>query len=669
MELAASGKANVKKAASGGFESAPKPSDIKFVVDRKSNGEVGSSVYNSGTASPSYENFTFTILIDRYFGDVDKLIKNGGLPETVDLVMDVFDVDQPREVDEIWFGNRWLGNLTGATDSWNRKTFQIPTAELNLPKFEGDSAKANTFTVKVSTAPGEHGNWCVSIAWAALEIPAAPPVIISHGIRTRLDEGDLDILERNIKDLGLPVHKFQYPLNGNNSIRDGARLLNSEIEDRKKFWHVDSVNLVCHSMGGLKARHYLTDYRKASTSVNAMIQIATPNTGAWLATAQQMAEGMSNWPGIGSIWGGSVIGGALAWGDFTGPAYEELTPEYMEGYNRDHPIRSYLSDIKMRVLAGTLKWRYWDWDGVVPLSSAHSVISHYAQSPINDFEDIAGHGGLIRGGISRTMSVIQADLLEKKTKSKKYLLKSSKFTKKAESSSQLFIKSNSCMAIIAGKQLTATEKTTIALPIRKGNPTMATLFVEDANDWTVALRNPHGAVISVSDDDVSISVERGIATICLASPQTGTWSVVFDASRSSSSLKSWVMLSQEADSGIELNPELAAEAVRVGNSFSVTIRPKMDGVAQTGVSCSVIVQKPDKTSATYALRHAGGGVYSASIPATVEGRYSMVAQATISGTTYSCNLFGTAHSSSATIGADAGSGPVGFYFIDSLHIY
>ena len=181
--------------------SPPEPSDICFVAT--SGGDIGKEVWGNG--SYSYReprgSITIPLPIDRYFGDKEKLIQSKALPETVTLKMVVWDVDDkssytPAEYDEIFVNDnapRDKKALYGVNNGLQLNTFTIDTKHIKLPKNPGETAM-NTIRIDVAT---KGGDWVTRIDWVALEIPAAPPIILSHGINSSADQ--LKALQRRSK--------------------------------------------------------------------------------------------------------------------------------------------------------------------------------------------------------------------------------------------------------------------------------------------------------------------------------------------------------------------------------------------------------------------------------------------------------------------------------------
>lgn len=252
----------------------PKSCDVRFVASE--GGDLGDEVWSCGTID-------FSLYIDRYYGDKDAIqrqIKSGALPKTATLTMIVYDVDDhsthnPPEHDQVSINGYRLQDLTGANDEWTKQTFDIPMEALNLPKYSGDVAE-NKIHIDVGVGSDPH-TWVTAIHWASLDIPAAPPVVFAHGINS--GSYAFDKLDKKIKDeLGLYTAKTNFSNNGNDYIGN-YEALEKVIRKVKQDCRVEKVNIVAHSMGGLRSRAYTGSHR----DVMKVLQVATPNGGSPIA--------------------------------------------------------------------------------------------------------------------------------------------------------------------------------------------------------------------------------------------------------------------------------------------------------------------------------------------------------------------------------------------------
>ena len=258
------------KSSSSGLD-APKASDIMFVTDSSTPNKGDLGQYLDGT-------ITIPLEINRYFGDKKKLIKSEAIPKKVAVEFVTYDVDQDDpydpEVDYMYFNGTKIGQLRGSNGNYHRMLFLVDIDDVNLPTAPGTTAQ-NTITVQVDV---NDGGWLTSIEWISLYIPAAPPVILAHGINS--SGAQLKQLAEEIEDeTGLPAFfTWNFPNNGNNHISDYS-MLSDIIQAFKKVYGVEHVNIVAHSMGGLRARGYAEN----ANDVFKVLQVATPNGGSPIA--------------------------------------------------------------------------------------------------------------------------------------------------------------------------------------------------------------------------------------------------------------------------------------------------------------------------------------------------------------------------------------------------
>ena len=354
----------------------PEASDICFVAT--SGGDLGKEVWGKDSSNTPKGSISIPLPINRYFGDKAKLLQSKALPETVTLKMVVWDVDDkstytPAEYDEIFVnGNapRDKKALYGVNDGLHMDTFTIDTKHIKLPENPGETA-INTIRIDVAT---KGGDWVTRIDWVALEIPAAPPVVLAHGINSNKSTMQ-DHIGTLIKEkLGLPVYSLEWPNHGNNHIFDYERLV-KYIDAYKKVCKVDHVNIVAHSMGGLRARGYTENAK----DVLRVLQLGSPNGGSPFANyltddidrklaaieAANASEAIKdmNRKAVQDEWGrlASYFGQDLD--PYHDAAIRCLRTDFMEDYNTHHHLNPL---VDYSVLAGRVtkgggdlaKWEY-----------------------------------------------------------------------------------------------------------------------------------------------------------------------------------------------------------------------------------------------------------------------------------------------------------------------
>ena len=354
----ASSKMLLAAAGNGSGFAPPEASDVRIVVTE--GGNLGQQVWTGGTISVPFD-------VERYFGQRDKLIKSKALPETVQMTMIVWDVDSdssysPAEYDEVFVNGEKVGVLSGIDGTWTRQSFMVKTKLLKFPD-RPQAPAHNEVTIKVAT---KGGNWVTKVDWVSFDIPAAPPIILSHGIMNH--GADLAMLASTItSELGLPAEAFDQENGGNDAISVIGNLKKA-VKEWKDKWKVDKVNLVCHSMGGLRARQYA----ESANDVFGVFQIATPNGGSpiadfmidWRAFYEEelqsgVAEGLldkSELPIYREMGKDQMKRFARKltcdmdiWSD---KAMDCLQTSYMAGYNRSHPLNP---RVRYGVVAGDVQ--------------------------------------------------------------------------------------------------------------------------------------------------------------------------------------------------------------------------------------------------------------------------------------------------------------------------
>ena len=283
-------------------------------------------------------------------------------------------------------------------------------------------------------SPGLH--YLVLGSWIASD---ENTVILAHGIRSK--NTTLKHVKSAIEDLGLPVHTFSFSNNGNDGISSGAAQLTREVSQKRADWKVDTVNIVAHSMGGLKAREYVEKYgnpKTHKTDVMKVIQIATPNGGSPLAnlgvSLRLQAESFAREHPIqaavikakyGDMY--YAISGCMHFDIFTDRALDELTTNYMSEYNKYHKLNNNVDfsiiagDVVLRNTMGFAEKKMFDYvyshsganDTVVSVSSAHAIPMKNNWTASGS-SDISSHSGLVEDGARTMISLAKNELLTRK---------------------------------------------------------------------------------------------------------------------------------------------------------------------------------------------------------------------------------------------------------------
>ena len=656
----------------------PKSCDVRFVAS-----EGG----NLGERKWSGETIDFSLYIDRYYGtpnDIKKQIESGALPKTATLTMIVYDVDDHAtgvpvpEHDQVSFNTLCLQNLTGSDGEWTKQTFDIPIEALNLPKNPGDVAE-NKIHIDVGVGSDPH-TWVTEIFWASLDIPAAPPVVLAHGIRS--NESTLENVKKAIEDFGVPVHTFSFNNNGNDGIYDGGKELSYQITVAKSVYNVDNVNIVAHSMGGLKARECL----KSRNDVLNVFQIATPNGGSPLADLGMkirlgalVAENLS--PGLAKMisehFGGFyMLGSKLAKFDLMkDQALADLSTGYMTVYNERSPLGK---EVKYTIIAGDVndykRWTepsyvslitqglgYWTFnyvadnskgpnDEIVPVESAFAL-DMPTKMKLTGSAKTCSHSGLVDDGVMQTVGKFRNELTKQKSakgdESKRETRRIVSGRREFESVEETPPNTKLFDTGVAGFGVAEN----ISFGFIRGKNLTLTLSLVNIESVTATLTSPSGKVYSSQDEsEARLKVLDSMILVSLVDDEIGEWNLSFvpvlpGAAQDEKCF--YVLSGTENDVQNELVASLVLDSVKCGSSFNVQIQDKLDGNVLQG-EATVIVQGLDGAVSSVKAGHVGGGIYRATIPATTKGTYLMAvkfrADAPVS-LSSSCLISGVAYES------------------------
>lgn len=125
----------------------------------------------------------------------------------------------------------------------------------------------------------------------SIEINYCPvPVILVHGFTG--DKSTWELLDKMLSQKGYMTHREDYyasgELSGTMDIGAQSYLLADNIQKELQFFNQNDikcsyVDIVCHSMGGLIARHYSTIHPNKGKNVRKIIMVGTPNHGIYNA--------------------------------------------------------------------------------------------------------------------------------------------------------------------------------------------------------------------------------------------------------------------------------------------------------------------------------------------------------------------------------------------------
>lgn len=579
--------------------------DTTFVVDVDSGLDTGCSFRSDGP-------LTFSINIDRYIGNMAKLISAGLIDATAQLQMPAYDVDYDYEDpedpslmperDRVYFNGKLLPKeyLDGKNNTWVMNTFEVPLDWIKFPDDPGIGksveAKENIIKIEIDVANSSTEAWCTSIDWAALTIKVARPVVMVHGI---LSEGTTWASRwgNAFADMGLP-YSHDLNMGALDSIANNAMKIGVKVNSVKDQWGVDKVNLLCHSKGGLDARHYV-EYHN---DIEQMIQIGTPNAGSPLADAIQ-ACAINASPGI------AVLANLLA-----GPAGVQLTTYYMRGYNLFHSINP---NVKYTALAGDydpdcfllnpfckpierlLLGITGKGDTIVPISSVHSIngIAPLTYTSIGDNK--------------------QATHTQQTSSSMAYNELYSKVSAKAvQPRATAFLSAVSRTATITG-ELTQGGSHTHQLILDEAVQTSFAVFYP-SGDVDLTLKSPSGATydsITVAGNS-QIGYDEGdmiggkLLIFRFNSPETGIWTAKIDAplvtdtsGKTAYALNAWL-----EDPSILFSGDVQTPYLKPGESLILNGELIEKGSPLVDAVVTATVAFPDDTSQIVTLVDNGTGV-------------------------------------------------------------
>jgi pimeloyl-ACP methyl ester carboxylesterase len=120
----------------------------------------------------------------------------------------------------------------------------------------------------------------VAPAPAARPAENQPPVLLIHGyLATR---GSLHLLERRLTEMGHLVLTYRLGLVHAGDICESAAKIAAKVESIAAQSHLDRMDIVGHSMGGLVGLYYVKRMG-GRRRVRRLIMLGTPTSGTWSA--------------------------------------------------------------------------------------------------------------------------------------------------------------------------------------------------------------------------------------------------------------------------------------------------------------------------------------------------------------------------------------------------
>lgn len=299
----------------------PAATDTVFTVDSASDLDV----YLFYSSSP----IEFNINLDRVVGRVDssgyllepdKLIQNGIISPKAHLQLLVYDVDEDyggtevvREIDRIYINDHYIGNLTGANETWSVTRLDFDIRYLKFAKSTclefGDLggqeqleachtapvAAQNTIRIEIDTGNGGADIWAVEVDWGAISFEAARPALFVHGKGGSSNGGGYDYWDKydgqyyfnfrgHFNWAGYLTAITENRLGAEASIADNAKILKTIVAELKTRYGVKRINIVAHSKGGLDSRGYISNSAlNTKDDVEVLLTLASPHHGSYLA--------------------------------------------------------------------------------------------------------------------------------------------------------------------------------------------------------------------------------------------------------------------------------------------------------------------------------------------------------------------------------------------------
>jgi len=166
-------------------------------------------------------------------------------------------------------------------DTWIENSFQIPISWIKFPTDPGAGGTLtpadNAIRLDIDTANPVNEDWCTSIDWVSMNIPAPSPVLMVHGILSSGDTWNSQWVP-GLTALGIPNETITLGGPGGialDSIQNNSAKISNKVDERLNRFGVEKVNIVAHSKGGLDSREYI----ESNDTVGRLIQIGTPNAG------------------------------------------------------------------------------------------------------------------------------------------------------------------------------------------------------------------------------------------------------------------------------------------------------------------------------------------------------------------------------------------------------
>jgi pimeloyl-ACP methyl ester carboxylesterase len=498
--------------------------------------------------------------------------------------------------------------------------------------------------------------------------PVPPVVVLVHGI-DMMHNGDANCglnvagspdghtgsLEDLINDpTAMSGHQFStecLKYKTRNGVASGANDLAQLIERIKRERHVDKVDIVAHSMGGLVSRYYI-ERLNGRGNVRSLTMLGTPNLGSNMAIPV-----CAFWDQWWFILAGQYDQGACDMVPIVSPllAYLNILPGSHAGVSYD-VLTGWLGLNPLEPLPN---------DCIVSYASASNALAFNTEPfPASDTQKrvlhMTGNGaiGVGSGFIGcGTNGNGETDDPGVQARVAQLLLQSNGFATggggalaavvATPTATPTAIPAAPAASTLASRSGLIAPTQTIDLPVALPASQATGTFVfrapaDPSASLALALLRPGGTPVATTDGDVTYETGAGFGGLTetrytVANPATGTWTM--RVTGTTVPLTGWPYdLQVLVPDGISVAASTGAGHYDVGQSVALSAEVAVNAAPYAGATVNATITKPDNTTASVALTDAGGGAYTGSFGDTAAcGLYqvTMTADGSDSGTPFS----------------------------------
>ena len=230
--------------------------------------------------------------------NADALIASGIIGAAVNIAFPAYDIDDKThmpgvnpERDEVYFNGKYVLKLEGFNNEWTYHTFSVPTREVRFSA--AGNEHENEFRVKIDVNNNIEA-WCMSLDWIAVEVDAAYPYVLAHGVFAQADtwdEKDARGVLTVLDEKGVVYTRFSTP-DKSGSVEENAKYLKTQIAAFLKPMKADKVNIIAHSKGALDSQQLATISRP-EFEILSLTAINSPLHGSVVADMQMLSRKMA----------------------------------------------------------------------------------------------------------------------------------------------------------------------------------------------------------------------------------------------------------------------------------------------------------------------------------------------------------------------------------------